>query len=239
MISFEQILLSAKKIATLPPAQYKLFYTPINMHEHELQNILSGTGNPEPGNLIQTIAQKLIAGKKAGSTSEKDSLTKQWEEKILIAFADEYHLWKTDIDENAFLAEGAEQKVYLCKDGRNVFKLNDTIFYTSWTDYFLSLQLHNYFFPGTLYTLTGFAKTEGVLYAVVEQPFIELDAVTNLEQVKSFLQNNGFVWKRNNDFYHPGYHIILEDLHDENVLTSHDTLFFIDTVFYVQQQTGR
>jgi len=228
----EQIFLSAKKTATLGTAQLRLFLYFKNMHEDELQNILSGTGHQEPANLIQTVAQKLGAGKKAGSTAEKNSVSKQREEKILIAFADEHHLWKTDIDEDAFLAEGAEQKVYLCSDGKNVFKLNDTIFYTSWADYFLSLQLHNYFFPGTLYTLTGFAKKDDVLYAVVEQPFIEFDAITNLEQVKLFLQNNGFVWKKNNDFYHPGYQIILEDLHDENVLTSHDTLFFIDTVFY-------
>jgi hypothetical protein len=53
------------------------------MHQYELQNILSGIGDQEPGNLIQAIAQKLRAGKKAGSASEKDSLTKQWEEKIL------------------------------------------------------------------------------------------------------------------------------------------------------------
>ncbi len=205
------------------------------MHNHELQNILSGIGNQEPANLIQTVAQKLSTGKKPGSAFEKNSLTKLQEEKILTAFADTEQLWKYEIDETAFLAEGAEQRVYLCSDGRNVFKLNDTIFYTSWSDYFLNLQLHNYFFPGTLYTLTGFAKKGDVVYAVVQQPFIEFDANTNLEHVRLFLQNNGFIWKRNNDYYHPGYGIILEDLHDENVLTSHHTLFFIDTVFYLQQ----
>lgn len=205
------------------------------MHYHELQNILSGTGSQESANLIQAVAQKLGAGKKPGGAFEKDSLTKQQEEKILIEFADTQQLWMDDIDENAFLAEGAEQRVYLCSDGRNVFKLNDSIFYTSWADYFTSLQLHNYFFPGTLYTLTGFAEKQGILYAVVQQPFIEFDSITNLDHVKLFLQNNGFAWKKNNDYYHPGYSIILEDLHDENVLTSHNTLFFIDTVFYIRK----
>lgn len=205
------------------------------MHQHELQNILSGIGNLKPANLIQAVAQELGAGKKPGAAFEKDSFQKQQEEKILTAFADTQQLWIDDINENTFLAEGAEQKVYLCNDGRNVIKLNDTIFYTSWADYFVSLQLHNYFFPGTLYTLTGFTKKENVLYAVVQQPFIEFDAITNLEHVKLFLQNNGFVWEKNNDYYHPVHGIILEDLHDENVLTSHDTLFFIDTVFYTHK----
>lgn len=133
------------------------------------------------------------------------------------------------------MAEGAEQKVYLCSDGKSVFKLNDTIFYNSRADYFLSLQLHNYYFPGTLYTLIGFAKKDDVLYAVVQQPFIEFDTITTIEHVKLFLENNGFTLKRNNDYYHSGFNIILEDLHDENVLTSHDTLFFIDTVLYIKK----
>jgi Serine/Threonine/Tyrosine Kinase found in polyvalent proteins len=204
------------------------------MHHHELQNILSGISSQKPGNLIQAVAQKLGSGKKAGGTFEKDRITKQQEEEILITFAESHQLWKNDINENTFLAEGAEQKVYLCPDGRNVIKLNDAIFYTTWADYFLSLQLHNYFFPGTLYTLIGFTKKEGVLYAVVQQPYIEFNAITNMEHVKTFLHNNGFLWKKNFDYYHPGYGIILEDLHDENVLTSHNTLFFIDTVFYLQ-----
>lgn len=38
---------------------------------------------------------------------------------------------------------------------------------------------------------------------------------------------------RNNDYYNPELGIILEDLHDENVLTRHDILYFIDTVFYL------
>jgi len=111
-----------------------------NMHNHELQNILSGIVSQEPGNLIQTVSQKLSAGKEPGSTFKKNGLTKQQEEKILTEFADTNQLWINDIDENSFLAEGAEQRVYLCADGMNVFKLNDAIFYTSWGDYFLAFS---------------------------------------------------------------------------------------------------
>lgn len=75
-----------------------------------------------------------------------------------------------------------------------------------------------------------------VLYAVVQQPFITFDSTTDLKHVKLFLQHNGFEWVKNNDYYHPGYKIILEDLHDENVLTSNNTLFFIDTVFYKKKE---
>jgi hypothetical protein len=43
---------------------------------------------------------------------------------------------------------------------------------------------------------------------------------------------NGFENTRNHDYFHPDLGIILEDLHDENVLTQDGILYFIDTVFY-------
>ena len=38
------------------------------------------------------------------------------------------------------------------------------------------------------------------------------------------------------DYYNPESNIILEDLHDENVLTNNGILYFIDTVFYIQNK---
>ena len=46
---------------------------------------------------------------------------------------------------------------------------------------------------------------------------------------------NGFINTRNNDYHNPDLCIILEDLHDENVLTENGVLQFIDTVFYIQE----
>jgi hypothetical protein len=51
--------------------------------------------------------------------------------------------------------------------------------------------------------------------------------------VKNFLVENGFKNTRNNDCFNPDLGIILEDLHDENVLTYEGNLYFIDTVFYI------
>jgi hypothetical protein len=56
-----------------------------------------------------------------------------------------------------------------------------------------------------------------------------------LKQVKAFLTLNGFENNRNNDYYNPELGIILEDLHDENVLTRNEVLYFIDTVFYLTE----
>ncbi|GGD30894.1 hypothetical protein GCM10011343_21290 [Flavobacterium orientale] len=97
-------------------------------------------------------------------------------------------------------------------------------------------MLNNFFFPDTAYQLIGFYEQEEALYAVVEQRFVASDSDTDLNNVTSFLNSNGFVNTRNNDYYHPELGIILEDLHDENVLTSQGNLFFIDTVFYITEQ---
>lgn len=128
---------------------------------------------------------------------------------------------------------GAEQKVYL-KDSRSVIKLNDAIYYLSWVDYFVSLLLNNHFFPDTAYNLLGFFESESIIYAVVEQPFVKADEPTDLAFVEQFLNSNGFQKIRNNDYFNPELGIILEDLHDENVLTYKGVLYFIDTVFYLK-----
>lgn len=48
-----------------------------------------------------------------------------------------------------------------------------------------------------------------------------------------FLGDIGFSLKKNNDYFNDEIGLIFEDLHDENVLTNHDVLFFVDTVFYI------
>jgi hypothetical protein len=50
------------------------------------------------------------------------------------------------------------------------------------------------------------------------------------------MQANGFNNTRNHDYFHPELGIILEDLHDENVLTAQGMLYFIDTVFYIKRE---
>jgi len=56
---------------------------------------------------------------------------------------------------------------------------------------------------------------------------------TDLSLVKLFLENNGFRNTKNHDYYNADLCLILEDLHDENVLTQNGMLYFIDTVFYI------
>jgi hypothetical protein len=195
--------------------------------KYELQRIISGESQVKHGAIIQTIANYLSRSQSSSGLVKEFKYFKKQEAEILEQFITKNNLWIY------YVSEGAEQKVYL-KDGKNVIKLNAAIYYNSWIDYFHNLLLNNYFFPDTAYHLLGFYKDKEIVYAVVEQPFVKATEKTNLELVKKFMLANGFLNTKNNDYYNPNLGIILEDLHDENVLTENGILQFIDTVFYIK-----
>ena len=208
------------------------------MHNHlrdELHNILSGKSEVRFGTIIQTISCYLSNGSQAGSNAENEKHHNEKETEKLENFISDKNLWINDLDISQYVSEGAEQKVYL-KDSEHVLKLNDAIYYNSWKDYFHNLLLHNYFFSDTAYELIGFTKDNDILYAIVKQNYVSVTSTTDLQQVKDFLTNNGFQNNRNNDYINYELGIILEDLHDENVLTKNDILYFIDTVFYLTDE---
>jgi len=201
--------------------------------KHELQSIISGVGKNSTRNLIEAAADHLRKSKKASGNTQTIEFTKNQEATQLIKWIDEFKLWFDKIDEKRFIARGAEQRVYLDEDVHYVIKLNDSIFYEYWLDYFHSLLIHNFLFPQTAYSLLGFYLENETLHAVVKQPFIEITQPTNSAFVNEFLLANGFQLKKNNDYFNSEIGIILEDLHDENVLTNNNALFFIDTTFYL------
>ena len=202
--------------------------------KYELQLIISGKSEVRFGTIIQAASSYLKRSQGSSQVAQEFKLVKKQEAEILAKFIDESNLWVLGIDLDNYVSEGAEQKVYL-KDGKTVIKLNDAIYYNSWLDYFNNLLLNNYFFPDTAYQLQGFFLDNNIVYAVVEQSFIKATSKTDLENVKNFMKMNGFLNNRNNDYFNPELGIILEDLHDENVLTANGVLYFIDTVFYIKE----
>lgn len=203
-----------------------------NQLKYELHHIISGKKQVRFGTTIQTVASYLIDGIESGSKVESTKQIREQETKRLEVLISEKDLWLNDIDFSQYVSEGAEQRVFL-KDSEHVLKLNDAIYYSSWKDYFYNLLFHNFFFTDTAYELMGFTKEKDVLYAVVKQSYVAITQSTDLNQVKAFLGSNGFTNTRNNDYFNSDLGIILEDLHDENVLTRNDILYFIDTVFYI------
>jgi hypothetical protein len=202
---------------------------------NELQNIISRESQVRYGENINAIVRYLRASEKSSTLAKTDKHFKSEETTRLKTYIENQNLWVKDIDLNNYVSEGAEQKVYL-KDNKSVVKLNDAIYYLSWEDYFVNLLLNNYFFSDTAYNLLGFFENENKIYAVVEQPFVKADEPTNLDFVEQFLNSNGFQKIRNNDYFNSELGIILEDLHDENVLTCEGMLYFIDTVFYLKNE---
>ena len=206
----------------------------VQILRNELQHVLSGKSSVRYGGTIQPIARYLGNGDRTSSPIEDKKHLKKQEEERLVKFIDAGSLWLNDIDFSQYVSEGAEQRVYL-KDSSHVIKLNDSIYYRSWLEYFQNLLLHNYFFPDTAYELTGFVRENETLYCVVRQNFVSTKETTDIEQVQAFMASNGFRNNRNNDYIHDELGVIIEDLHDENVLTKNEVLYFIDTVFFTTQ----
>lgn len=206
-----------------------------NHLKNELHDIISGKSQVSQGAAIQAVASYLNNGSQSSIEAESSKQIRAQEKQRLEHFATERNLWITNLDFSQYVSEGAEQRVFL-KDAEYVLKLNDAIYYTFWIDYFHNLLLHNFFFPDTAYKFLGFTKEDDNLYAVVKQQFVTITDVTDLTKVKTFLEANGFTNNRNNDYINKDLGIILEDLHDENVLTKNGVLYFIDTVFYLTNE---
>ena len=206
-----------------------------NHLKNELHNIISGKSKVRFGTTIQSVARYLNDGTQSSPKAQDTKQIREQETKRLENFISEKNLWRDDIDFSQYVSEGAEQRVFL-KDSDHVLKLNDAIYYSYWKDYFHNLLLHNFFFSDTAYELIGFTKENNVLYAVVQQSFVTISQTTDLDEVKAFLGSNGFINNRNHDYFNPDLGLILEDLHDENVLTRNDILYFIDTVFYITDE---
>ncbi|MEO6612808.1 MAG: hypothetical protein ABIT05_12035 [Chitinophagaceae bacterium] len=164
---------------------------------------------------------------------EGQSIVKKEQASIIENYCNQHNLWVTNLPGDVrYLARGGEATVYLDDDGFNVIKLNDAVYYATWLEFLNSILLHNIIFDTTAYLLMGFAKKDDQLVAVLRQPFVQCDDQADLNDVKQFLEFNGFVNSKRQDYVHKELGLILEDMHDENVLVWQQNLFFIDTVFY-------
>ena len=204
--------------------------------KNELQHIIQTNGAFGGGNIVKTIQNFLRRNEKSNRKKKGSKQFKSEEEKELICFINEKSLWyDLEIEKENFLDAGAEQRVYRFDDNF-VIKLNDSVFYETWLDYFNSLLVHNYYFKSTRYDFLGLKKLNEKLYAVVKQPYIQSEEIVDVNDVKRFLEFNNFSNIRNNDYINEELGIIFEDLHDGNVIVKNGVLFFIDTVFYLTEK---
>ncbi len=203
----------------------------------KIENITKGVVTKGTSDHCSAARNLLCSRFETSTTVKKDfeskAVIKEKQKLLLEDFCIEHQLWITDFPhESRYLTRGGEAKVYLHEDNRHVIKFNDGVYYTTWLEFLNSVLLHNLIFENTAYKLMGFKKEKDVLLAVLKQPFIISDAQADLNDIKKLLEFNGFENNRRNDYLHKNLGLILEDMHDENVIVNSETLFFIDTVFY-------
>lgn len=105
--------------------------------------------------------------------AKRNEPNKNEETKKLVQYINANNLWNCDINFSLFISQGAEQRVFL-HNTTKVLKLNDSIYYALWIDYFNNLLLNNYFFPDTAYKLLGFYKSDSnIIYELVKQKMME------------------------------------------------------------------
>ncbi len=203
-----------------------------------IQDIISGVVVEEPKNSLTTTRSLLCSSFATNTKITRDfegqqRIKKEQEQLILRFIEDNSYLEINAIDEKYYLTEGGEAKVFFSLDNRHVLKLNDAVYYNNWLDFLNSLIIHNQIFPDTSYELKGFMVANGVLLAVLEQNFIVSNEDVDLAEVETLLSYNGFEKIKRNDFYNKELGLLLEDIHDENVIKQNGSYFFIDTVFYL------
>ena len=204
----------------------------------KLQNIVSGIiieGETDNCTTARNyLCKSFITNRNVKTDFEYQSKIKEKQVKSLVEFAKANKILLNNLPNGAkYLSLGGEAKIYLDNDNKNVIKVNDGIYYATWLDFLNSILIHNVLFDKTAYNLIGFITEENSLKAILKQAYINADCKVNLEDVKELLNYNGFANTKNCDYYNKELGLILEDIHDENVITQNSTLFFIDTVFYI------
>jgi len=208
-------------------------FTLTKITKEDVNQIIKGTRSETGGAAIQA-ASSYLRGSERAISSDRSSVKRQDEEKLR-EYISKNNLWIPFPNPADRFGGGGEAQVYLYGD--HVIKLNYARVYDSWEDYFNSLLLHNLFFPRTHYELIGFTEDDkNVLYAAVKQLYIltKPSDKINLSDVRKFMLDLGFTYSGGNHYYHKELDIELKDLHDRNVLTKDDVLYFIDTIFYLK-----
>jgi phosphoribosylformylglycinamidine (FGAM) synthase-like enzyme/phosphoribosylformylglycinamidine (FGAM) synthase-like amidotransferase family enzyme len=136
---------------------------------------------------------------------------------------------------------GAEQKVFPESDGLHFIKANNGSYHGHWLQFFERLHWHGILFPDAAYTFIGFIDDDDSLAVIIRQQTVPalISADGNpigasRALVEAHMARLGAFRFRNDDYYLPAQDLLIEDLHDENVIlgTDGETLRFIDPVIY-------
>ena len=162
-----------------------------------------------------------------GLFKQEEAALKPWAEqnRLMLASAEFWHQHKVANDYAVQLGgemmDGMEHSVY--PDGRFWHKGNPAEMQRTWLRYFHRLALHQVLFPETALEFLGFIKSDtGKLYAVTSQLHIHAQRGATPAEVEIEMKRRGYLrisdMPDHPDYYNPTAGIMIDDLHDQNVV---------------------
>lgn len=114
--------------------------------------------------------------------------------------------------------EGGEHQLY--QHEGYFFKRNNLSYHTNWLQYFHRLVLHNWLFPETSVQFEGLMLVEDELWPIITQKALLAVRVATRDEVEAEMKQRGFYRRKADNYYNSDLGVLVEDLHDENVLVS-------------------
>jgi hypothetical protein len=132
-----------------------------------------------------------------------------------------------------------ENELYYDEASHRWFKRNNMFMHVNYLEFLHRMALHNYLFPEAPVKLEGFVLNQDVLMPVMSQPHVRAERGATKQEVIKYMQKLGFKHKTGVDFYNPDTGVIVEDLHDENVLVdpeNPDHMYIVDPIIFLDDQ---
>lgn len=132
-----------------------------------------------------------------------------------------------------------ENELYFDEASHRWFKRNNMFMHSTYLEFFHRIAMHNYLFPEAPVKLEGFVVNDGVLMPVMSQPHVRAERGATKEEVVQYMKKLGFKHKSGVDFYNPTTGVIVEDLHDENVLVNPDDpdhMYIVDPIIFLDDE---
>jgi Serine/Threonine/Tyrosine Kinase found in polyvalent proteins len=83
---------------------------------------------------------------------ESRAVVKEKQTILLKSYALQSGIWLSSLPpDTQYLTRGGESKIFMDHDRLNVIKVNDGVYYATWTEYFTNLVIHNLLFSNTAY----------------------------------------------------------------------------------------
>ena len=142
------------------------------------------------------------------------------------------------IKENSKFVSGVESDVYMSKDGKYVYKINNGIYYKTWGQFLKRIQAHNIYFPDTYYQIFGFTFKENKLAIILKQPFFYANEAVEIDLIKKDLEQSGFYFNHKYNVTDNNNNVVLRDFHSENILIAKNkSLVYIDPIIEINENS--